>query len=84
MRSTTRSRWPTRSTWPSPGTKVVDDVRRQVRQGTQTTTATSAKGLSQEDPRSAGPGIENLTGRQLARLDAALGGDPGGEVTLAW
>ena len=66
------------------GTQVVDEVRRRVQQQTL-----SRRG-HKDDPlyRVRGllrHGVEHLSERQLARLDACLrAGDPNGEVTLAW
>jgi transposase len=66
------------------GTKVVDEVRRRVQQDTlghrghKHDPLYAIRGLLRH-------GIENLTTRQLERLDAGLAaGDPSGEVALAW
>ena len=66
------------------GTQVVDEVRRRVQQeqlghrGHRDDPLYRIRGLLRH-------GVEHLTERQLARLDAGLGaGDPGWELTVAW
>ncbi len=66
------------------GTAVVDEVRRRVQQGTVGHRGHThdplykIRGLLRH-------GVEHLTERQVARLDAGLvAGDPDHEVTLAW
>jgi len=66
------------------GTQVVDEVRRRVQQDTL------GRRGHRDDPLYKIRGLlrhghEHLSGRQTARLDAALHtGDPGWEVTVAW
>jgi transposase len=66
------------------GTQVLDEVRRRVQQhtlghrGYKNDPLYAIRGLLRH-------GVEHLTARQLARLDAALAaGDPGWELSVTW
>jgi hypothetical protein len=80
----TRSRCWTPSTPVKLGTQVVDKVRRRVQQDTVGHRGHKADPLY-KIRRLLRHGVEHLTPRQVARLDASLvAGDPTWEVTVTW